>query len=102
MSFIDGVRHRLRVWTKRAEYERGLDDEMRFHLELDASQGARTSAGDAQAAARRRFGNVTYLREETRRTAGFGGADAIRLDALHLVRSLRRSPGFALVAVLTL
>ena len=34
MSFIDGLRHRLRVWTRRAEYDRALDDEMRFHLEL--------------------------------------------------------------------
>ena len=53
-------------------------------------------------AARRRFGNATYLREETRRAAGLGGLDALRGDATHLLRSLRRSPGFAIVAIVTL
>ena len=41
MSFIDGLRHRLRVWTRRAEYDRALEDEMRFHLELDSTQQSR-------------------------------------------------------------
>ena len=102
MSFIDGLRHRLRVWTRRAEYDRALEDEMRFHLELDSTQQSREGSSDAHAAARRRFGNATYLREETRQAAGLGGLDAIRGDAKYLLRSLRRSPGFAIVAILTL
>src|SRR5882672_784570 len=102
MSFLDGLRHRLSVWTRRAEYDRALEDEMRFHLELDATQQPRVEPADAQAAARRRFGNTTYLREETRRAAGLGGFDSLRGDATHLLRSLRRSPAFAIVAILTL
>jgi predicted permease len=101
MSFIDGLRHRLRVWTRHAEYDRALDDEMRFHLELDATQ-QQAAPSEAQAAARRRFGNATYLREETRRAAGLAGFDALRADVIHLLRSLRRSPGFAIVATGTL
>jgi predicted permease len=101
MSFIDGLRHRMRVWTRRAEYDRALEDEMRFHVELDATQQPLAQL-DAAAAARRRFGNSTYLREETRQAAGLGGVDALRADATHLVRSLRRSPAFAIVAILTL
>ena len=102
MSLIDGLRHRLRVWTRRAEYDRALEDEMRFHLELDATQQPSVTRADAEAVAHRRFGNATYLREETRRAAGLGGLDALRGDATHLLRSLRRSPAFAIVAILTL
>jgi putative ABC transport system permease protein len=102
MSFIDGLRHRLRAWTRRAQYDRALEDEMRFHLELAAAQQSEGVARDADAKALRRFGNATYLREETRRAAGLGVLDALRGDATHLLRSLRRSPGFALVAIMTL
>lgn len=101
MSLIDGIRHRLRVLTRRAEYDRALEDEMRFHLELDATHRG-SGPGDGEYAARRRFGNATYLREETRRVAGLGLIDAVRGDATHMLRSLRRSPGFAIVAILTL
>ena len=55
----------------------------------------------ATAAARREFGNVTHVKEVTRET--WGGVWLERLapgPALRL-RSLRRSPGFTAVAVLT-
>src|SRR5215216_1462599 len=95
MSLIDGIRHRLAVWRHPANYQRVIDDEIRFHLDLDASVHA---ASDA----RRRFGNVTYLREETRHAAGLDVLDGMTQDTKHLLRSLRRSPGFAAVAILTL
>jgi predicted permease len=98
VSLIDALRHRFRVWTRPAEYDRGLEEEMRFHLSLDT---ARTHDPDP-AAARRRFGNVTYLKEETRHMAGLASLDALTHDARYMVRSLRRSPGFATVAILTL
>jgi putative ABC transport system permease protein len=98
MSVLDGVRHRVRVWTQRADYERQLDEEMRLHLTLDAEQHAERGAHGA----RRRFGNVTYLKEETRRVAGLSTFDGMLQDARHLFRSLGRSPGFAIVAILTL
>ena len=102
MSFIDGLRHRVRVWRRRGDYERGIDDELRFHLDLDEEQRRSAYNGDARSDARRRFGNVTYHREETRHAAGLDYFDGITNDVRHLVRSLRRSPGFAAVAVLTL
>lgn len=95
MSFIDGLRHRIAVLRQRGRYQRAIDDEIRFHLELDASH-------HAEADARRRFGNVTYLREETRHAAGLDVLDGITQDTRHLVRSLRGAPGFAAVAIVTL
>jgi putative ABC transport system permease protein len=102
MSLIDGLRHRARVWFSRRDYERGIDDELRFHLDLDAEQRRDAHGDDAPLAARRRFGNVTYLKEETRHAARLDRFDGATHDVRHLIRSLRRSPGFAAVAVLTL
>jgi len=102
MSFLDGLRHSARVWLRRDDYERGIDDELRFHLDLDAEQRPAATDGDARLDARRRFGNVTYLKEETRHAARLDRFDGVAQDVKHLVRSLRRSPGFATVAVLTL
>ena len=104
MSFFHALSHRLAVVVRRGRYERELTEEMRFHLSLDAMQGERDglSGGEASAAARRRFGNVTYLKEETRRMAGLGALDTIRQDLRYAARAFVRTPGFTIAATLTL
>ncbi len=103
MSFIDGLRHRVHVWLARDQYDREMDDEVRHHLDLDAASRRSVAEGsDAAHEARRRFGNVTLLKEERRRAAGLALFDGVALDARHLLRSLRGAPGFTVVAVLTL
>ena len=105
MSVIDGLIHRLNVWRGRATYEHDIEDEMRFHIALDAEhQAARhgSDAASATSAARRRFGNLGYFKEETRQAAGLHVLDGAVHDGRHLVRSLLRAPGFTTVVVLTL
>ena len=74
MSWIDGVRHRLRTLFHPADYDRELNEEMELHLELDAMQ-----QGD-QLRAVRRFGNRTYYREEARQMTLLGALDVLRQD----------------------
>ena len=107
MSIIDSLRYRWRVWTRPRAHETELSEEMEFHLGLETMQrehAARGTSGasDSRDAARRRFGNRTYYREETRRAAGLGGLDTIAQDIRFGLRTFRRTPTFTVVAVLTL
>jgi putative ABC transport system permease protein len=104
MSFFHALRHRLSALVNHDAQARDLADEMRFHMTLDAEQDERDglSPGAARDAARRRFGNPTYLREETRRQTGLALLDDIGQDLKYAARACRRSPGFTLAATLTL
>ncbi len=66
-----------------------------------AASGALTEA-DARDGARRRFGNATYYREESRRVSGLTVLDTLVQDVRFAARTLRRAPTFTAVAVLTL
>jgi putative ABC transport system permease protein len=96
MSWIDGLTHRLRTVFSPGAFERELQDEMRFHEELDATQ-----LRDA-ARARKRFGNRTYYQEETRHLTWLASLDVLRQDLGYAWRSVRRTPGFTLMVVATL
>ena len=104
MSAIRGWMHRLRVLANPEAYAREVEREIRFHLELEAIQlrgtGLETIA--AELSARKRFGNVTYTREEVRRMSGIEWLDRIRQNVQYAWRGLRKSPGFTAAVVVTL
>ena len=77
---------------------------MRFHLELEAMQQLHAGLPDDEAdlAARRRFGNVTYLAEERRRMTMLRVVDAVSQDLHYSLRALRRSTAFTVAAIATL
>src|SRR5688572_27409881 len=95
---------RLRALVLRRKLERDLDDELAFHMAMREAEHreAGLNAADAAIAARRRFGNPALLKEQTRDAWLFASLESWLQDVRFAVRSLRRSLGFASVAVLTL
>ena len=104
MDILAEIGRRLRMLLRGSRFERELDEEMRLHMELrqDRLQEQGVSGDDARAAARRRFGNLPHLREQSVEAWGWRWLDELGQDARFGARMLRRNPGFAATAVLTL
>jgi predicted permease len=81
-----------------------LDADIRDHIEREAQDNIERgmSPEDARYAALRKFGNVTLAREDARAVWIPVWLDQFRQDVGYAVRSIRRAPSFAIIAVLTL
>ena len=95
---------RLRGLFDRRALEREMDDELRFHLEMEAAERERRGLdrGAARTEAARLFGGVERTKDELRDARGANAIENIVKDVHYAVRALRRNPGFTLAAVLTL
>jgi putative ABC transport system permease protein len=84
--------------------DRELDDEVKFHLEMLAGEYMRRgmNAADARAAAQRNFGGVTQMKEDYREQRSVPVVETFIQDARYGIRTLLRTPGFTLAALLTL
>jgi predicted permease len=93
----------IRGIARRRTIEREVEDELRFHVqqEIEAHQARGVSAGDARRMALRDLGGLTQTREAVRDVRAIWLDDA-RQDLRYAFRTLRRTPGFASAAILTL
>jgi len=93
-----------RIFFRRGIYN-DYSDELRLHLEERTEQLMRDeeiSRQEAEARARRAFGNVTRMEEQGREAWQWPRVENLMRDLAYSARLLRRSPGFTAVAVLTL
>src|SRR5580765_836376 len=89
------------LWPGPAEDD--LAREAAAHLALlqEDLQRRGLTADEARNAARRAFGGVEQMKDRHRDARSFAWLDDARRDVQYAARSLRRTPGFAAVAVLT-
>ena len=82
----------------------GLDQDIREHIERETQDNIERGMTPEEAAyaARRKFGNVTQVKEDTRNVWSVVWLEQMVEDMYFGLRMLRKNPGFAAVAVLTL
>ena len=96
---------RLLFFFQRNQFDRDLQDELRFHEEMKAQALADAdglTGAEARAAARRRLGNPLRLREQSRDAWIFATVETLAQDVRHALRLLRRDPAFTVTALATL
>ena len=102
---MGSVLRRLLFFFQRKQFDRDLEDELRFHEDMKAHALADAdglSGDEARAAARRRIGNPLRLREQSREPWISATVEAFAQDVRHALRLMRRDPAFTVTALATL
>jgi len=95
------VRSLFRVLTSRRDFEEGMSEELKFHIERSIDDLVRSGMTREEAVRRTRieFGSV---QEECREARGLSLFDELWRELIYASRLLRKTPGFTVTALLTL
>ncbi len=101
MSTRRRLRRLLRVLFHKDRVEQEMNEELRFHMDMETEDRIQTGMNpdEARREARVRFGAVEGVREEVRMARGGRLIEDLFADAKLALRGLRRTPGFTAVAL---
>jgi predicted permease len=93
----------FRVLTSQRDFEEGITEELRFHIEQYTGDLVRSGVSPEEAARRARieFGNLTNVKGDCREARSLHLFDELVRELRYAARLLRKTPGFAVTALLT-
>jgi predicted permease len=94
----------FRVLVRRRDFEDGMSEELRFHIEQCADDLVRSGMPREKAARliRMELGSLTNIKADCREAFGVHVFDELRRQLTYAARLLRKTPGFTATALLTL
>ena len=98
------LRSLIDTLLRRSRFERGMAEELRFHVDAFTEDLVRSGVPRDEAARRARleFGGVESVKERCRQARGLRTVDEIRQDVRYAIRTMARAPVLTLAAAASL